>query len=535
MHNGVAESQLVSRRTKPGRWRRRVAITLASLLGCLAIGLIFLVHNWPFTRDSITQALQQESGSTVQIGRFDRTYLPYPACVAGDVVFRRGSNANPPFMVIRELTITGSYPELLIHHVSTIRADGLRLSVKVGQPSDSNSPPVNIGSLRSGLTIGKIVADNAEIEFPASDEDGQALVFRIPKLALHDLAGNQPLSYRATVQLPLPPAEVEIAGEFGPWQAGRGGESRMTGSYKVKSLDLSAFSGIRGTSTASGSFAGILRQVQVQGSVDTPDFEVRRSRHPVHLAADYAAIVDGLNGDVALKAGKIHWGRTTIDAAGSVAAVDDAAGKTATFDLSSSKARIQDLLWLFVSEDKSPMTGAIVFRARATLPPGHRPFIDKVRLDGDFGVSGAQYPNPGTQKNVDMLSARARGEADKVEDKDDQLGNNSYDPGRVLSNVKGHILLSNGVAKLSDVHFDVPGASAQVNGTYKLTTEQIDLRGQMWLDTELSKATTGVKSFLLKVIQPLTATKKHKGSIVSLTIGGTYQHPTYTVLPMAKR
>ena len=32
---------------------------------------------------------------------------------------------------------------------------------------------------------------------------------------------------------------------------------------------------------------------------------------------------------------------------------------------------------------------------------------------------------------------RQLGEADKVEDKDDKLGNDSYDPGRVLSNLKG--------------------------------------------------------------------------------------------------
>ena len=181
------------------------------------------------------------------------------------------------------------------------------------------------------------------------------------------------------------------------------------------------------------------------------------------------------------------------------------------------------------------MLGAVVFRAKVILPPDDRAFLDKVQLHGDFGIAGGQYTNRETQKDVDVLSARSRGKADQVEDVDDKRGNDSYDPGRVVSNVKGQVAVHNGVAHLSNVTFDVPGASAQVNGTYNLKSEQLNFDGQMHMDTKLSKATTGVKSFLLKVIQPLTASKKGKGSDVTLKIGGTYHNPTYTALPEAKK
>jgi hypothetical protein len=174
-------------------------------------------------------------------------------------------------------------------------------------------------------------------------------------------------------------------------------------------------------------------------------------------------------------------------------------------------------------------------RAKVTLPPGDRSFIDKLRLQGDFGITQAAYPHADTQKDIDVLSARARGKADKVEDIDDKLGNNSYDPGRVLSNVKGHVMLRDGVARLTNIAFDVPGASALVSGTYNLNSEKIDLHGAMHLDTQLPKATTGVKSFLLKVVQPFIKSRKHEGSVVNLTIGGTYEHPTYTATPVAKK
>ena len=52
---------------------------------------------------------------------------------------------------------------------------------------------------------------------------------------------------------------------------------------------------------------------------------------------------------------------------------------------------------------------------------------------------------------------------------------------------------------------------------------------------ELSKATTGVKSFLMKIVEPFTAKSKHKnGAVVNLAIGGTDDNPTYTALPKAK-
>ena len=166
----------------------------------------------------------------------------------------------------------------------------------------------------------------------------------------------------------------------------------------------------------------------------------------MHIVASYSATVNGLNGDVNLDSAQVKYGHTTINASGSVTGKEGQTGKTAVFDLSSSKAQVQDLLWMFISENKPPMTGPITFRAKATLPPGPRPFLNKLVLQGDFGISDAQYPHPDTQRNVDVLSARARGQADKVEDTNQKLGNDSYDPGTVLSNLKGHVVTTNAVA-----------------------------------------------------------------------------------------
>jgi hypothetical protein len=245
--------------------------------------------------------------------------------------------------------------------------------------------------------------------------------------------------------------------------------------------------------------------------------------------------VNGLNGDVSIEAAQAHFRKTTILGAGTVESEGAGKGKTVSVQLSSKQARIEDLLWMFVSEKPPAMTGPIVFRAKVQVPPENRAFLQKLRLQGDFGISGAQYPNPETQKNIDVLSARARGQADKVEDIDDKLGNDSYDPGRVVSNLKGHVTLADAVAHVSNVAFAVPGADAELSGTYNLQTTGVNLSGHMHMVAELSQTTTGVRSFLLKAIQPFMHKSKRKESVVAITIRGTYDHPTYGVVPLAEK
>jgi len=535
----VEESHSASTTTTrvPHGRRRLIAIVAIVLLATIVLAGVVASHKWPFTHDAIIQALQEQTGGDVQIGSFQQMYLPKPGCVAENVTFRHsGDKAGQPFLTIQRLKIVGTYHGLLTNHIALILADGLHVTVAPAPSSAAGPPgPFNVGRLTSGLTIGKVIADGAYIEFAPTPERKQALIFRIPKLVVHDLEDGKPLSFQASLQVPQPPIDLDAEGEFGPWNAGHGGESKANGAYTLKSLDLGTFHDIGGIVTSKGNFDGTLQRITVHGTADTPNFTVSTSGHKIHIAGEFNATVNGLNGDVDVDALRVHYGRTTIVGAGSVESKGGQDGKTATFELASRQARVQDLLWMFISESKPPMTGPIAFRSTATLPPGKAPFLNRVKLVGDFGISNGQYPDPNTQKNIDVLSARARGQADKVEDTNEKLGNDSYDPGQVLSNIKGHVVLSNAIAHLTDVSFEVPGALAKLSGTYKLTTEQVDLRGYMRLDSELSKATTGVKSVLLKVAKPFMKKGKHNASVVAIQIGGTYHNPTYAVVPKAEK
>ena len=522
---------------RKGHFPRWPLIAVIAVLVGLAIAAVLVVLQWPFTREKVVKSLREQSGMAVQMANFRHVYFPHPGCVAEGVQFLRSESAGtPPLMTIDKLVVRGSYAGLFIHHIDEIHAVHLRVTIPPeADHSGIASGPIQAGA-SSGLSIDKIIADGAEVDFASSQPGAAPLVFQTQKLLVSAISDNHPVSFQATVRIPEPPATVNVEGKFGPWKTGTGGQTPISGSYKLDQADLGVFSGIAGTLSGRGSFRGILQHIETEGTTDTPDFSVSRAGNPVHLVTQFHALVDGLNGDVALQQVTAHFGKTTIVSRGTVASTTDGQGKTVSLDMSSSRARIEDLLRLVGTTTPPPMTGAILFDAKTTLPPGPRPFLDKVKLQGDFGISGGQYTNPATQKDVDVASARARGEADKVEDEDDKRGTDSYDPGRVVSNVKGHVVLQNSVAHLNDLSFDVPGASAVLSGTFALKTLRVNLEGEARLDAQLSQATTGVKSFLLKIVQPLLKKKKQqRGAIVHVKVGGTYHNPSFTVTPVVKK
>ena len=98
------------------------------------------------------------------------------------------------------------------------------------------------------------------------------------------------------------------------------------------------------------------------------------------------------------------------------------------------------------------------------------------------------------------------------------------DPRTVLSNIKGHVVVRDGTASLTNVSFEFPGAFAEMNGTYNLIPQTVDIRGTLRTDGTLSDATSGIKALMVKVATPFL--KKKHTTIVPFAISGSSSHPS---------
>lgn len=479
--------------------------------GILAAAIVLLAVKWPFTREKVVQQLSQATSMTVEIGRFSETYVP-PGCVAENVVFRQDQR-QAPILTVKKLTMKSGLFGLFRRHLSLMLAEGAHA---VMPPSGSRS---EFGKTSSDAVIDLLVADQALLEFSSQDPSRASLKFDLHRFRIHELGGKGPMPFEAALTLPEPRGEASFTGSLGPWQANDFAHTTISGSYTLRNADLAFLHGVAGFLSSDGKFSGTFSKLEVEGRTDTPDFEVTHSGHKQRLATKFHAFVDARNGDVSLQEVDAAWGASNILGRGTIAAQPGEKGKSASLDFTSEDGRIQDLLFPFIREPHAPLNGPISFDAHVDIAPAPRPFLDKVVLKGEFGITHARFTNPKTQQRVDQGSARARGE--KIHDDDE-------DPERVLSDLRGEVLLKDGRAVFSHLAFGVPGALATMSGTFDLRTEAVNLHGILRIQTTPAQATSGFKSFLVKVVSPFVK-KDHPRAPLPVSITGTYHRPHYDV------
>jgi hypothetical protein len=502
---------------KFGRARKWIVWFGIAVGAVVVIALFLLWAYWPFRPKEVIEELQEASQSQVKYARFHGTYFPRPGCVLENVDFQHNpAPGHPPLMTVARLRIEGTFFGLFTKHVRLIQADGLRVSIPaLGTGEHFETPP------RSSVVIDSLVADGGVLEFATRRPRTRPLKFAFHKFLLNSVGKDGPARFQASFSNPEPPGEINASGTFGPWNQQNVGNTPVAGEYSFQHADLGVYGGIAGILASSGKFDGPLDHVAVRGTTDTPDFAVTSSSHQVRLRTELQAIVNATNGDTFLQSVTANLWRTTIWSGGSIAGTSGGGGKTASIDLASKDGRIEDLLRLFTQARRAPMSGKVSFNAKATLPPGDRAFLDKVTLQGDFGIDGGRFTKPDTQQAVNDFSSGARGDKKHPQSEPDDPG-----PETVLSDLKGHVSLTDGTAHFTNLSFNVPGASAVMEGTYNLMTQKIDLRGNLKTTAPLDNTTHGIKAAILKVLEPFF--KKHKtGYIAPVKVTGTYQHPSF--------
>lgn len=507
------------------RWWLIVPAVLAVVFGVVTI---LLVRNWPFTQQAVTKALQDRFARTVRIRNLRRTYFP-PGFVAEEISFEHRKRKDlPPLITVQKLVVKTSYLGLVTFQkrLGEVQVIGLHVTVPPKDPTGRSSGvmPLTNSDKNDTLAIAEITTDDAEIEFLSKQSDAEPFKLHVHHLTLGHVGQSGSISFRAALANTEPPGEVRSIGQVGPWNEDDPGSTPISGSYTFEKADLGVFKGIAGTLASRGKFNGTLGQMESEGAVDIPDFQVSGSTHKVHLSSEFQARIDGTNGDVALKNVKSHLERTTVLSSGGVTGKRGQQGKSVALQMTVQTGRIDDLLRLVTAETKPSMTGNISFHAMLKLPPGPPGFLQKLELEGDFGLDQDRFTDAAVQQPLNKLTESARGENKQQQ---------SEDPETALSNLKGHVSVKKGIATLSNVSFSAPGTQAQIRGTYNLLDNSVNLQGVLHTNGKLSDTTSGVKAVVLKAVGPFL--KKKTVTVVPFTITGTSTKPSFSLDLDAKR
>jgi hypothetical protein len=509
--------------------RRTRIVVLITLIGIVAAVLILGVLSVPIRSDTLKERvialLTDELESEVTIETLEGRVFPRVAVSGTGVVIRhKGRTDVPPLITIEGFEIRGSLRDLMQtpRRVGEVRLRGLQVKIPPGDDEPDAPKPEQSESETQAqiLRLQRVIIERFEapdtiITLIPKRAGKQPKVFTVHHLVMETLGVSQTIPYIATLTNPVPKGEIETSGTFGPWNVAHPARTPITGKYVFEKADLGTIEGLAGVLSSTGEFHGPVNRIQVQGTTDTPNFQVDAGGQSVPLKTRFTAIVNGSDGDTYLTQVDASFLDTSMTAHGKVVGLEGVRGRQVEVDVNMQNGRIEDLLRLAVHSDKPILRGAARLQASLVIPPEKKKVIDKLQLRGEFVLSQAMFTDAGVQTKLTGLSRRGRGM------------NDGEEIGDVLSNLRGRFVVENAAARFSSLTFSVPGAAVQLAGRYGLRDEQIDFRGKLKMQATLSQvAGGGVKGFFLKAFDPFFK-KKDAGMVLPIKIEGTRKNPKF--------
>ena len=523
-------------------FNRRRLLQAALVAGLILVVILSLpIALAPQVKQRLLDAVGEEFGSQVEVASLSVSVLPLPRLTGTGLVLRHKSRTDvPPLVKVASFSADAGVFGLIFRplRLRRVHLKGLEINVppggmhidgpddcrpdatSPGKPSDKKLTPDKApeaglavpasGGKRSPLVIGELISDGAVLQLLRRTPGKAPRVFTIRQLTMQEVGAETPWPFRAELTNPTPPGTIHTQGTFGPWNADDPSKTPLGAEYRFSDANLGDFDGIQGILNSTGAFKGVLERIDVNGRASVPEFALSDVKQPVPLETVFHSIVDGTSGDTLLQPVDATFLNTKIHASGGVVEREGEKGRTVQLDVVMNEARLEDVLRLAVKSREPPMNGALKVTALLVIPPGDRDVIDKLRLDGRFDVATAQFTKAQLQAKVDEFSTKARGVRDDT-------------PDPVVSNFQGKFTMREGVIHFSSVSFAMPGARVDVAGRYTMASEALDFRGTVRLDAKLSKLTTGVKSFFLKLVDGLV--RDDDITIIPITVSGTAGQP----------
>lgn len=477
----------------------------------LLLAVAALSSNWAERRvgQEIVRILEARFDATAAVDEVTLTLFPRLAITGRGLTFTREREEHRlPFVRIDRFHASGSLVRLLRLSIDLVEIEGFQIDVARGPKPPGESMKVTARD----LAIDEIRVNNGLLRLLPDNPEKLPLNFQLDTVTFRDFSFERAGRYSAVLTNPKPEGLIRSSGSFGPWNTYAPRSTPLSGDYQFDA-NLATINGIGGTLNSSGSFGGVLESIKVTGTATAPDFQLELAKQPLNLDTRFRAVVDGTSGDTYLEEVDATLGKSHILAKGSVAGAPGAKGRTIALDVKAD-GRFEDFLRLAVKAQQPPMRGGITLATTLVIPPGDIDVAQKIQLRGSFKILRGQFASDTVQDKVDELSRRGRGEPEN-----ERVQN-------VVADFGGNFSLQSGRLDLPKFQFSVEGARVALGGNYRLPTQRLDFEGALLLDAPLSRTTTGFKSLLLKVVDPLFR-KDGAGTMLPIVVTGTVSQPSF--------
>jgi hypothetical protein len=512
-----------TKRDRRGRWIAALAL-LTIVVG--AVVSLARYRAEPVLRSTVIQTLSTRFKSKVELEAFHVSFS------RGLLVSGKGlrifgdtdpNNHEPgvqPIIEIGQFRFGLKFAEFLRSpmRVDTVYVSGLRLNLP---PREDRAQVQRMGAQdgKIKIVVGTYVFEGAQLIINTLRPGKLPIEFNIASLKMTRTGANAPLRFEAELTNPKPTGTIFTSGYFGPWQADTPRETPLSGGYSFSHADLSTIKGLGGILSSKGKFDGTLEKIAVDGSTDTPDFRLAICRRPVPLHTDFHAIVDGTSGDTYLQPVRAKILNSWLTAKGSVVRQKNPQGHRVKLEVTIENGQIDDLLKLAVRSDPPVLTGGVQIKTNFDLAPGEADVADRLKLAGDFVVSGADFSDEKVQNKINSLSLRSRGKPKLAR---------GIVPDGARSDLNGTFRLADGIISFSQLQFRVPGTVVALTGKYSMDGSDFDFRGTTRMDATLSHMVTGWKALLLRPVDPFFS-KNGAGTEVPVRVNGTKSAPHFTL------
>lgn len=507
-------------KSRPRKILKWFTLVLAGLVLLAGVGAALLHWYSPLNRNWVKKTLEKRYEANVELKEFNASFYPAVNITGAGLVLRRKDEPDlPPFASIARFSISAGWAGLLLHPLRfrEVRLEGLVLNI----PPHRNPPPSNKKSKKKRHSVAPflleyVVADGTTLNILSSNPNKPPHLFQIQRLRLQSAGMGRAMSFQADLTNPVPVGRVRSTGNFGPWNTDDPSGTPVGGNYTFSDADLSTIHGLRGILSSQGRYEGVLNDIKVDGETDTPDFGLAISGNEVHLKTQFTAVVDGSSGDTFLRPVTAQLLGSTIVARGGVSRASGGSGRIILLDVTAKPARLEDLLRLAVKSPTPVMTGAVTVQTKLDIQPGKEDILQRLKLDGTFNINSAHFTNQKVEDKLTSLSRLGQGKRGDLEIQNAPI------------NMEGQFILADGLTKLSNLTFGVPGASIQLHGTFGIPTQALDFEGTVRLEAKVSQMTTGFKSVLLRAVDPLFE-RDGAGIVVPIKISGTRKDPSIEV------